>query len=131
MEETKKKEEEKIEFNFDDEEINKSRILKEYPARAKYEEERGRFTSYNLKLVMKVDGRNTPHVRDERLQESKAEGRNTFDAVFQVRENNETKKIFYCWVVTFAPKYQSAFLVKLDEKNYLESFVFKNNKAVK
>ena len=142
MEETKKKEEEKIEFNLD-EEVDKSRIVKEYSAIAKYEEERGRYSSYNLKMVVKIDGRNVPHVRDERLserqhqflikylQENKACGVDRYDGVFQIRENNETKKVFYCWVITFEDDYKAAFLVQRDERKYLESFIFKNNKAVK
>lgn len=140
MEETKK--ETKVEFDLD-EEVEKSKILKEYPVSAKFIVERGKYTSYSLKLVARIDGFNVPHTRDERLSERQnqflikylqsnlADGKDIYKGVFQVRENNETKNKFYCWVVTFDDDYRSSFLVQLDERKYLENVFFKNNKAVK
>lgn len=140
MEETKK--ETKVEFDLEDE-VAKSKVLKEYPVLAKFVVERGKYESYSLKLVAKIDGFNVPHVRDERLSERNnqflikylqnkhSQGNDTYKGVFQLRENNETKKNFYCWVVTFEDGYSLPLLVKFDELKFLESVYFKNNKAVK
>jgi hypothetical protein len=135
--ETKKEEEEKKgSFNFE-EEIDKSKILREYLAKAQFSIEKGRYTSFFLKCLAKIDDSKKAHSRDEQLKERQQQflikylagnaknGKVNYDGVFQVRQNNETQRIFYCWVITFEENYKLPLLVLKDEKQYLEGFYFK------
>ena len=131
MEETKntKTQEAKVEFNLE-EEVKKSKVIKSYKGLANFTVEPGKFKSYQLKCATKIDGKN--HTRLERLSENRNQflikylvenNKASYDAEFQVRQNNETERLFYCWVITFTDSYKYPMLVGKDERNYLESFV--------
>lgn len=133
MEETKntKTQETKVEFNLE-EEVKKSKVIKSYPAIVNFVVEAGgnRGKTFQLKCATKIEDKT--HTRLERLSENRNQflikylvenNVQKYNAEFQVRQNNETEGLFYCWVVTFTDSYKYPMLVLKDERNYLECFV--------
>ena len=133
MEETKntKTQETKVEFNLE-EEVKKSKVIKSYPAIVNFVVESGgnRGKTFQLKCATNIEDK--IHTRLERLSENRNQflikylvenNVQKYNAEFQVRQNNESERLFYCWVVTFTDNYKYPMLVLRDERKYLESFV--------
>lgn len=138
--EIEKEKEEIVEFDLE-KDGDKSKIIAEYPAGARFEVERGnRNTSYLLNLVAKIEGNKVSHIRTERLSESRHQflikyllsnldnDKKSYNATFQVRESNKTGNRFYCWIVTIDEDYKESYLVERAERKFLEQFYFKDKK---
>ena len=127
--ETKETQETKFEFDFE-EEIKKSKVIKSYPAVANFVVEAGYGKkNYQLNCGTKIE--NKIHTRLEKLSESRHQfmikflvdnNVQKYNGEFQVRQNKETGKLFYCWIVTLseAENYKYPMMVKRDERVYLE-----------
>ncbi len=128
MDETKNtKNEQKVEeFNLD-EEISKSKLIKSYPATANFFVESGKFKSYFFKCGVNINGK--LHTRAEKLRNEydikmlNELKKTNYKAEFQIRQNNESGKLFYCWVVEILDDYKHSMLVNFEERRYLEHFV--------
>lgn len=120
------KKEEKVEIDLD-EEVRVSTVIKTYPATATFVVESGKFKNYSFKCLVDIDGKK--HSRLERLRDEYTikillELKMTnYKAEFQVRKNNETGRLFYCWVVEIFDDVKHSMLVNFSERKYLEHFV--------
>ncbi len=120
------KQEEKVEFNLD-EEVKVSTVIKSYPATAQFVVENGKFKNYSFKCLVEIAGKK--HTRLERLRNEftiktlLAIPNNTYKAEFQIRKNNTTDKLFYCWVIEIFDDLKHSMLVNLEERKFLEHFV--------
>lgn len=140
MEETKN-----LEFNIEDEEVEKSKVIETYPARAEFVVNAGKYKSYELRCVAKIS-ESKNHTRKvallERnetdqflikiLSENQKKNKSVYTAVLEKRQNNETNNIFFCWIIAFDKenKLYKSMLCGREEKYFLESYLLAEQKTV-